>query len=107
MSRLDVFANLSEVKDGIICDRFGALLEHSQKEDAESISTVMGYFVGMVSQCGDMLGFSEPSKMIISGSGLSCMVVLKKDSIWTIYLDPGRSLREFETKIDAIDFREV
>lgn len=102
MSRLKAILNLPEVKNGVLGDRSGTLLEHSNVENAESISAVMGYFASLMDQCGDSLGLSELSKATISGKNLSCLLLAESNNLGTLYLDSSSSQHEFEKVVDAM-----
>lgn len=102
MSRLKIFVDLPEVKDSLICDRSGTLLEHSNMEDAESISAVMGYLVSMMEQAGESLGLSDVSKISLSGPNVSCFIFAESNILRTVYLEPTSSRQEFEKKVDAM-----
>jgi hypothetical protein len=102
MSKLKPFLSIPEVKNGVICDRAGTLLEHSNMEDAESIAAVMGYMVNTLAQCGESLGLSEPTMFNLSGKDISCYVFAESNLLWVLYLDPASSQQEFERKIETM-----
>lgn len=102
MSRLKPFVNLPEVKEGVICDLSGTLMEHSSMEDAEGVAAVIGYFINTMTQCGESLGLSEPTSIYLTGRDVSCCVFSEDKLLWIFYLDPSCSLQEFERKIKAM-----
>jgi len=102
MSKLEKIINLKEVIGGIICDKSGTLLEHANTPDAESVAAVTGYYVNLIIQCGESLGFDVLSRINLTGKDLSCIVFLENNFVQSIYLDPSSSQTEFEKKIHAM-----
>jgi len=102
MNRLKPFVNLPEVRAGVICDLSGTLMELSSIDDAESVAAVIGYFVNVITQCGESLGLSEPTTLYLTGRDLSCCVLAEDKLLWIFYLDPSCSIQEFERKITAM-----
>jgi predicted regulator of Ras-like GTPase activity (Roadblock/LC7/MglB family) len=102
MNRLTPFAILPEVKDAVISDMEGTLIEHTPSEDAESIAAVMSFFVNGIAECGDALGFGEPLKVCCSGKEFSYVLLVQDKKIWSFFLDPTASQSTFEKKVDAI-----
>ena len=102
MNRLSAFSALPEVRSGVISDSAGTLMEHSGADDPEATAAVMGYLVNEIGQCGEALGFGPPEKISFTGKSLSCVLFVKNELVWTIYLDPTASQTAFEKKVDEL-----
>ena len=101
MNRLTPFTQLPEVKDAVISDKEGTLIEHTGTKEAESVAAVMSFFVSGLDACGDALGFGKPLKVCCTGNNLSCVLFVHDNMIWTVYLDAGASQSAFERKLDS------
>jgi predicted regulator of Ras-like GTPase activity (Roadblock/LC7/MglB family) len=100
MRILTLFNNIREIKNAVVADLSGALLESMGDPDSEAVAAVAGYTAATMNEVGETLGLGGLEQLSFSGPSSACIVTMLDTNVVATFIDPAVSLAGVEKKLD-------